>query len=199
MRPRRLHNLLLGLGCLLISGTAAGEGLPEPFVLYREGGAEAAPPYTPSGWMGDWGDIVLDAASTEQPHSGTTCLKIIYSAQRAQKQGWAGVFWQRPANNWGDKDAGLDLTGARHLAFWARGARGGEVIEKFQVGGIKGKFPDTCEVLIGPIRLTTEWQEYLIPLDGKDLTRLIGAFMWATSKASNPQGCTFYLDDIRFE
>lgn len=199
MRPLTLRRASL-CWTLAVSGLlAAAEGLPEPFYLYQEDTPELQAPYIPSGWMGDWGDLVFESASTDQPHAGRTCIKITYSAQGTQKQGWAGIFWQRPANNWGDKDAGLDFTGARHLAFWARGARGGEVIEKFQVGGIKGKFPDTCEVMIGPITLTTEWQEFLIPLEGKDLTRLIGAFIWATSKRVNPQGCTFYLDDIRFE
>lgn len=193
---------LIVLSACWLAATALGlaaDRLPEPLVLYRDGEAEQNLPYTPSGWMGDWGDMTFDNASTEQPREGRHCIKITYNGRGTQKQGWAGIFWQRPANNWGDKDAGLDVTGARHLAFWVRGARGGEVIEKFQVGGIRGKFPDTCEVMIGPLTLTTEWKEYLIPLEDKNLTSVIGGFAWATSKRANPQGCTFYLDHIRFE
>ena len=199
MMPRRWP-LILSCGWLCVGGWLwAAEGLPQPLVLYQDSVADQALPYTPSGWMGDWNDLTFDGASTEQPHSGATCIKMTYTAAGAQHQGWAGIYWQRPANNWGDKDAGLDLTGAKALVLWARGAHGGEVIDKFQVGGIHGKFSDTCQAATSPMTLTTDWQEYRIPLAGKDLSSLIGAFVWVANQHANPRGLTLYLDDIRFE
>ena len=156
--------------------------------------------FFPSGWMGDWGDIILDDASTDNPHSEPTCIKITYSAVKSQGEGWAGIYWQYPDKNWGDKPEGQDLTGVTKLTFWARGEKGGEKAE-FKVGGITGKYPDSIRppVSTGIIVLSDKWQQYTIDLAGKDLSHVIGGFCWVTNKNQNPQGCTIYLDDIRYE
>ena len=156
--------------------------------------------FYPSGWMGDWGDIILDDASTDNPHSEPTCIKITYSAVKSQGEGWAGIYWQYPDKNWGDKPEGQDLTGVTKLTFWARGEKGGEKAE-FKVGGITGKYPDSIRppVSTGIIVLSDKWQQYTVDLAGKDLSHVIGGFCWVTNKNQNPQGCTIYLDDIRYE
>ena len=76
---------------------------------------------------------------------------------------------------------------------------GGERIEEFKLGGISGDFPDTDIAGIGPVILTPEWKEYTIDLGGKDLSYINGGFCWSTNLDVNPQGCTFYLDDIVYE
>ena len=154
--------------------------------------------YVPSGWMGDYGDLKLNDQSMDNPHSGTTCMQFVYSAKKSQGQGWAGVYWQNPANNWGSKKGGFDLTGMTKITFWARGAKGAEVIQKFKVGGIKGTYPDTAEVEFGPVELTDAWKEYTINLTGKDLSYISGGFCWVTTADLNPEGATFYLDDVKF-
>jgi hypothetical protein len=155
--------------------------------------------FIPSGWMGDYGDIKINDQNMDKPHSGTTCIQFSYSAKKAQGQGWAGVFWQNPANNWGSKKGGFDLTGMTKLTFWARGEKGGEKIQKFMAGGIKGVYTDTVEIELGPIELTDTWKQYTINLAGKDLTYVSGGFCWVTTSDLNPEGITFYLDDIKFE
>ena len=52
---------------------------------------------------------------------------------------------------------------------------------------------------IGPVVLTTDWQQFTIDLEGKDLSSISGGFCWATNLDVNPDGATFYLDDIRYE
>lgn len=153
-----------------------------------------------SGWMGDWGDIVLDDASTHAPHSKPTCVRIAYSAARSQGKGWAGIYWQYPDKNWGDKQEARDLTGAKRLTFWARGGKGKERAE-FKVGGITGKYPDSIQppVSTGVTVLSDSWTQYTIDLAGYDLSHVIGGFCWVTNRNQNPNGCTVYLDDIRFE
>lgn len=155
--------------------------------------------YIPSGWMGDVGDIKLNDQCMDNPHSGTTSLQFSYSAKKSQGQGWAGVYWQNPANNWGSKKGGFDLTGITKVVFWARGEKGGEVIQKFLVGGIKGNYPDTVSVEMGPVELSDVWKEYTINLSGKDLTYVSGGFGWVTTADLNPNGANFYIDDIKFE
>jgi hypothetical protein len=171
---------------------------PREFVVYLDK-ANRENHYVPAGWMGDYGDVKQNDQCMDNPHSGTTCLQFIYSANKTQGQGWAGVYWQSQANNWGSKKSGFDLTGMTKLTLWARGAKGGEVIQKFIVGGIKGVYPDSTAVELGPIELTDTWKQYTINLAGKDLSYINGGFSWATTADLNPQGCTFYLDDIKFE
>jgi len=156
--------------------------------------------FIPSGWLGDYPDIAMDQSSIETFRSGLTCIKITYSNKASKNARWAGVYWQEPANNWGTiENAGFDLNGAKKLTFWARGENGGERIEEFKMGGIAGAFGDSDTAGIGPIVLTQEWQQYTINLSGKNLKKIVGGFAWSANLDNNPQGCTFYLDDIKYE
>ena len=150
--------------------------------------------------MGDWEDITFDDAFTDKPYSEPTCTKITYSIAQSHGEGWAGIYWQYPYNNWGDDPDGRDLTGTTKLTFWVRGENGGEKAE-FKVGGITGEYPDSIQpsVSTGVIVMSDEWQQHIIDLTDKDLSHVIGAFLWVTTKTENPDGCTIYLDDVRFE
>ena len=168
------------------------------FWVFKDKGAKDNH-FIPSGWMGDYGDLKLNDQSIENPYSGTNCLQFIYTAKKSQGQGWAGIYWQNPANNWGSKKGGFDLTGMTKITFWARGAKGGEIIQKFVMGGIKGTYPDSSSVEFGPVVLTDAWKQYTINLAGKDLSYVSGGFGWVTTADLNQEGATFYLDDVKFE
>lgn len=170
----------------------------EVFPIYTDKGAKDNH-FAPSGWMGDYGDIKLDYGWTKKPYSGKTCVKIVYNCTETQDKGWAGIFWQNPSGNWGEKRGGFKLTGARKLTFWARGARGNEKIRKFQVGGISGINSDSAVASRGPIILRKEWQQYTINLKNKNLSYISGGFCWIATASDNPGGITFFLDEIKFE
>ncbi|MEE8359927.1 MAG: hypothetical protein V3S04_03270 [Candidatus Omnitrophota bacterium] len=155
--------------------------------------------FVPSGWMGDYGDIKVNDGWSDNPYSGKNCIKLTYNAEASQGAGWMGVFWQNPANNWGARDGGFDLTGAKTLLFWARGDKGGEVITEFKVGGITGEYGDSDSTGIGPVVLTDKWKEYSIDLADVDISYISGGFCVSASKMDNPDGFSVYLDDIRFE
>ncbi|MCK9594255.1 MAG: hypothetical protein PHH68_07160 [Candidatus Omnitrophica bacterium] len=176
--------------------TAAAE--VKEFWVYKDRGARDNH-YVPSGWMGDYGDVKLNDQSTDNPYSGTTCLQFVYTAKKSQAQGWAGVYWQNPPNNWGSKKGGFDLTGMTKLTFWARGAKGGEILQKFVIGGLKGTYADSTTIEFGPVELTDTWKQYTINLVGKDLTYISGGFGWVTTADLNPEGATIYIDDIKYE
>ncbi|MCX5705723.1 MAG: choice-of-anchor J domain-containing protein [Candidatus Omnitrophica bacterium] len=184
------------------SEAAAPAEKAKEFVVYADKSARGNH-YIPSGWMGDTSDIKMNDQYAENPHSGTTCIEFVYSAKKSQNQGWAGVTWQNPAQNWGTKKGGFDLTGMTKLTFWARGAKGGEVIDKVKVGGIgsdgKKPYPDSLSVEIGPIELTNDWKQYTVNLSGKDLSYVSGGFAWVANADLNPEGATFYIDDVKFE
>jgi hypothetical protein len=169
-----------------------------PFYIYADR-SSVANHFIPSGYMGDYGDLKYDGTCKEDAYLGDTCIKIIYSGQASQGARWAGIFWQNPANNWGSVDAGYDLSQATKLTFWARGAKGGERIEEFKVGGLMGEYSDSDSATIGPVILNKEWTQYTIDLKGKDMSNIIGGFAWSANVDSNPEGATFYLDEIKFE
>lgn len=176
----------------------AENGQFKTFTVYSDANAPDNH-YTPSGWMGDFGDIKINEQSLTNPHGGSTSLHINYTGKATQGAGWAGVYWQNPSNNWGTRPGGYDLTGAKQLTFWARGEKGGERIEEFKLGGITGEYGDSDAAGIGPVVLTVEWKQYSIDLSGKDLSTISGGFCWVTNKDANPTGAQFYLDDIRYE
>jgi len=173
-------------------------GLFKAFNLYTDGNSPDNH-YVPSGWMGDYGDIKLNEKYLTSPHGGSTSIQVIYSPKATQGARWAGIYWQNPPNNWGTRPGGYDLTGATKLTFWARGDKGGERIEEFKIGGITGEYADSDVAGIGPVVLTSEWQQFTIDLEGKDLSSVSGGFCWATNLDANPEGATFYLDDIKYE
>lgn len=168
------------------------------FSIYSDKGAPDNH-YIPSGWMGDANDLKIDQAWMDNAHSGSTCIQIIYTGEASNGAKWAGIYWQNPANNWGEQDGGYDLTGATKLTFWARGAEGGERIEEFKIGGISGPYSDSDTAGIGPVVLTKDWKKYEIDLKGKDMSYIVGGFCLATNVDVNPYGCTIYLDDIKYE
>ena len=107
-------------------------------------------------------------------------------------------IWQNPENNWGSKDGGFNLSKAERLSFWARGEKGGEMLE-FKIGGITGQFADSDTIGIGPLSLTSEWKEYRIDLAGTELFYISGGFVFAASRMDNPDGFIVYLDEVKYE
>jgi len=168
------------------------------FYIYTDRGSPANH-FAPSGWMGDYGDIRLDDASTDDPADGRTCIKITYLARESQGYGWAGMFWQEPQNNWGTIPGGFNLKTMKRLTFWARGTTDDETIAVFKVGGLQGEWGDSDSAQIGPVSLTREWQQFTIDLSAVDLSKISNGFGWATSRTDNQGPITFYLDEIRFE
>ena len=166
--------------------------------IYKDAGYKENK-YLPTGWMGDTGDLRMSSRCFVEPKSGVSCVKIGYSARQSQGNGWAGIYWQNPANNWGTEDKGFNLTGAKKLKFYIRGEKGGEIIDSFKVGGITGTYSDSADISFGPIILTKKWAKYEIDLKNYDLSHIIGGFCFVVTAESNPDSITFYLDEIVFE
>jgi hypothetical protein len=164
-----------------------------PFVIYSDGGT-AKPPFVPTGWMGNAKAMKLDEENKTNPHSGSTCLKFDFAAN----DGWGGIVWQSPPNDWGDKPGGWDLTGAKSLTFWARGDKGGETVS-FQIGilGSDKKFSDSANAKLDSVVLTSDWKQYRIDLSGKNLSRIKTGFVINVANPGKP--LSVYIDDISYE
>jgi len=151
-----------------------------------------------SGYMGDVKTIEMFSAHRETPHSPPLCFMIRYLPSDS---GWGGIYWQNFPDNWGNSK-GTDFSDKQFnkIIFWAKGETGTEIIE-FKAGDIKEKkYQDSFSARTSPRRtaLTKNWVKYEIDLSGLDLSSVIGGFAWVASEKDNPNGVTFYLDDIRF-
>jgi hypothetical protein len=160
-----------------------------PLSIIGEGGS----PYVASGWIGDSKAISLDPDCTTSPRSGAACTRVSFT----QGGGWGGVVWQHPANAWGERQCGLDLSGAQRLVFWARGEAGGEEIT-FGTGmiGADKKYHDTFRQSTKVV-LTAQWTRYEFNALGSDLRRVVSGFYWTLAGQGKP--VVFYLDDVRWE
>jgi exo-beta-1,3-glucanase (GH17 family) len=170
------------------------------FSVYQEWPAEPGH-FLPTGWMGDIASISMFECDGTDPHGGEHAIRVTFWPTGTL--GWAGVYWQYPENNWGDINGGINLSWANKLTFWAKGQSGGERV-RFFVGGIgdgDSAFPDSVQpqVSSGFIELESGWRQYTIDLRGRDLSRVIGGFGWATDRCASASGATFYLDDIAYE
>ncbi|NCC50683.1 MAG: hypothetical protein EOM20_05645 [Spartobacteria bacterium] len=149
-----------------------------------------------SGFMGDSEDLRVAGSYSSTRTEGFPVMRVQYAAKG--KNGWTGAVWQNPANNWGTFDGGYNLSKAKTLAFWAKGEKGGEIVE-FTVGGAASNFPDSDTISTGPVVLNEEWTEYTLPLDAYQTFYIATGFGLVLKQDQNPYGCVFYLDEIRYE
>lgn len=162
--------------------------------------------FIPCGWMGcgaqNSTSILFEETSTESPHSGETCIKIVFSA--CDEKG-TGIYWINNRGggncNWGDV-SGEDFSthNFTKLTFWAKGATGKEHI-KFGIGGINKSnklYHDSLDAFTFAT-LTKSWKKYEIDLRDKKLHSVIGGFYWYANKSENPAGGGFFLDDVQLE
>ena len=172
----------------------------KPFIVYQDKGSPNR--FVPSGYMPTGECLKMDDAWRDNCHESKSCIKVDYDIACSLKgRHWAGIYWLHPADNWGDRKGGYNLTGAKKLIFWARGENGGERIAEFRLGGVgqSREYPDSDTASIGPVILSRQWKEYEIDLRGKALTYISGGFAWTANVDDNPSSCTFYLGNIRYE
>ena len=167
-----------------------------PFYVFNNRILPPVVNFAMSGFMGDSADLKVSGSYTNSLTDGYASMKVQYAAEG--KTGWAGAVWQNPANNWGTFDGGYNLSKARMLKFWARGAKGGEIVE-FTAGGAAANYPDSDSFTTGPIKLYEEWTEYTVHLDKYQMFYIGTGFGFTVKKDKNPYGCAFYMDNIRYE
>jgi hypothetical protein len=178
--------------------------VPLPFHVYADA-ADRLTHFIPSGFIGDSADLRVNLADSNNPRVGASSMRIEYTPRGGQR--FAGIYFQCPENNFGTvAGAGFNLTQARRLTFWARASAPGKA--EFKVGGIgRGNPPAPFPDSFGPVEtspivvdLGTDWRQFTIDLTGRDLSRVIGGFLFVTNSTSqNSNGLTLFLDEIVFE
>ncbi len=141
--------------------------------------------------------IRLTKAAPSEAHSAPEGWKIEFDKQGS----FAGVCWKNRAGNEGDAP-GDNLSGARYrrISFWAKGEKGGEVVE-FRAGGlghIKTRYRDSFDVTAGPVKLTTSWSEHSIYVNDVDLSSVMTVFCALLHQEDNVEGAAIYLDDVQY-
>lgn len=167
----------------------------------------------------------INGSFTDNPHSGATAIQCSFLPAPGGIFG-GFVFLNgtltgtqtTPQPNFGtEANAGIDLTGATALTFWARGKQGGEIVEFF-VGGVGWDsdtgavrnpctpnvpgpcpYPDSTKAIKITRTLTNQWQQFRIDLTNVSLNYVLGGFGWGVNGAVNTGGAEFYLDDIQYE
>ena len=157
----------------------------------------------------------MDENWTDNAFAGKSCIRCQIDTSGKDWGGWMFLNGYLPAGetqprlNDGKQDnAGLDLSGADMLRFYARGETGAEVVEFFALGfGYDGEwgtplvpYPDSAKKQsLGFVTLSTEWTEYEIDLSGLDLSYICCGFGFVCSgtKSGSAQN-VFFLDEIRF-
>ncbi len=156
--------------------------------------------FHPTAWYNGDTNMALDTDWRDDPHSGCSCTRVHWTGDEgADGWLWNGVMWQEPEDHSGSGDPrpGYDLTGATELTFWARADEPG-------LGLIVGMgYPyDTSGEVRETVWLDTTWAMYEIALpEGVgELADIHGGFSFAFNDGldPDPHGCTFYLDDIRY-
>lgn len=169
--------------------------------------------FTQRAWMGSHGVKPSDMQQdyTKEVHSGTTAIRC---AVNFQKLDWGGYMClngalapgeTEPVATFGEVDAGVDLSGATALTFYARGKEGGERVEFFCAGlgynefGPSAPFADSApKQTLGAVALTDEWKEYTIDLSAADMGYTGNGFSWVAAAGDNKdrEDIEFYIDDI---
>jgi hypothetical protein len=166
--------------------------------------------FVPSGYMGDGatvGSVEMlplkptdpqDCGGDRSPSALGTCYTVTYEPV-ASGLGWAGVYWQYPANNWGAM-SGLDIpAGATKVSVWAKGAAGGEILT-LVAGGIDTSgmaHEDTFKADTTAV-LTTSWAQYTIALPAT-YGPVLGGLAWSTSAPAGGGSVGFSLDSIEWQ
>ena len=105
-----LAGLGAGVPALRAEDAPAAKAVKLPFTVYDEKGG-ANNHYIPSGWMGKTAAIKMNLGWVENPHSAPSCMQFQFNSDAD----WGGIIWQDPADDWGDRDGGWNLIGAKKL------------------------------------------------------------------------------------
>ena len=176
--------------------------IPTNWYVYRDVGSKEN--------HGEWANFMpengsqmmnLFLADRTNPAFGATSVRVDVNFLEPW---WCGLAVSPHPEKWGDlgTDPAFNLSHAKKLVFWARGNKGGEMIQvKVSTTGDK-PFGDSAPFPAKTpwISLTPTWTPYELPLKGFDLSRVMTPFVFVVDKAHNgSEPFSFFLDEVYFE
>jgi hypothetical protein len=222
-----LAGLVLTIGCLHAADLDVRTPVLDEqgrFWVYRNGPTHPPMPFAPYGWMSDTTNLThllsVDLNCHDQPNTkvssdpSTEVERCIDMRINWADATWASVaFISGPSKPpwWGETRRGryFNLSDLPHkkLVFYARGKRGGEVIQA-QFGALGAKpFGDSLPspITSEELKLTSDWVRYEIimkDIPAAGLAHICNGFGVVAERASQTGAADeteFYLDDIYFE
>jgi hypothetical protein len=170
------------------------EPIPVPFVVSEY--------YSPDGFFGDGetrGRVKLEKSCPDRPPGARgDCYTITYTPGVRR---FAGIFWQHPHNNWGDRPGHRVTPGATKITFQARAAKAGQGLSAGAGQMRSMPLHDNFELEEVSVALGETWAPHEIPFRGMEYqgeSGVIGAFMVSLRAGDGDAPITFYLDDIRW-
>ena len=116
-------------------------------------------------------------------------------------QGWGGLLWQFPEQNWGAEPGRLISPGATEVSFYAGGDKGGEIVT-FKVGGTHDPALPNADTLDLPLPVTLSagpLQHYTISLADQAYSEVIAGFGWVMDVPTDSDvPIIFHVDDLRW-
>lgn len=194
---------LSALGCVAVSGNAAAEKL----YIYKDGDF--------AGNHGVWGNVMPARASEtgsvgfkpfiEKGHDGKgTAVQVVFDLK--QPPNWVGLVIPVEEDYWGmtevkDQKNVLNLSRANKLVFHAKGEKGGEQIQvKAAISSERFGDSATLPIVSQWIVLENAWQQYEVPVNGSELTRVVTPFVLISNLAhTRARRIKFYVDEIYYE
>ncbi len=163
-----------------------------PFYVYKDGDSDL--PYIPTAYMGNTKMLGVNPKSTRTKHSGDYSLAISYG----DNDGWFGIGFVDPPDDWGERLGGYNLSGATKFSFWAKASSNNvKASIGFGLIGKDKKYYDTEQKQLKDIKLTTEWKQYTIDISGSDLSCIRSGLVIYSGGSGSPQ--FIWLDDVVFE
>jgi hypothetical protein len=199
---------LLSSAWLVLAGCSVDDVSSEPI----------APPFAvsdyfvPSGFMGDVAEtngrkpleLFYDGCRPRPAGARGNCYRFVYhpTPLDAGGVGWAGVYWQSPANNWGQDRPQSVVPSARRVSFMASGGESAEDVTIF-VGGLSAVDADGLPLpyrdslsVTQTFTLTAEPTRYDVPIpDDASYDFVVGAFGFSLA-GDGAASRALFLDDI---
>src|SRR5262245_38572430 len=148
-------------------------------------------------------ELRYDGCAPRPSGARGNCYRFVYRPPGdAESVGWAGVYWQSPANNWGQDRPQPVLSNARRVSFAAAGDVAGMDLT-ILVGGLRGSDPDGAPLPYGDtfgvtevVTLGTEMGKFEVALPADaSFSYVLGAFGFSLT-ADGASSRTIFLDDI---
>ena len=159
--------------------------------------------FTPTGAYGDAATPGLVSTSNDcpdrapPPTDGTPQGDCYFVSYGNPNEGYGGVFWQFPPNNWGTSQGRMVSPGATQVTFYAK-SDNAPLAVGFKAGGINDPTPTAALPYSDGIDASTtftvtgDWQQYSIPIHGS-YTWVLGGFEW---EITTRDPVDLYIDSI---
>jgi len=134
----------------------------------------------------------LDAFSVENEDTyDNTATSMRFDVPNAGDPagGYAGAIFR-------DDNGGRDLTSYNALTFYAKGTKAGTINE---IGFGQDFFGNQYAVALGNLKLTTNWEQYTVPIPDASLLTSEQGLLWYSEGPENGDGYSFWLDEVKFE